>query len=488
MTIQEKFKNTALLYRDNIAALSDNAYPITYGQLDALTDQVGTKISMIINHDIIGICVERSINMIVALLSILKAGAAYMPIDPTYPNERITYMLVNSDISYIICSKNTRDQLPNTYRRILIEDLIKQDTLAIQDIVLKSSLAYILYTSGTTGNPQGVMIEHKSILNTINWRIEYYNLNSKDVVLQIPSLSFDSSVEDVFSTLLSGGQLVLFDENRKLNVRYLGNLIKQYHVSNFMIVPSFYKVLLPYLYGANDLRFVTLAGEPFTKELVKAHYEVLPHVQLYNEYGPTENSVCSTVHKIVSSDIDVYIGKPISNVGYRINDPDESGVGELWLCGKGLAKGYHNNPFSTEQKFIMKDGIRYYCTGDFVKLHGDILKFWGRRDSQVKVSGKRIDLSEIDKLIQALDDVLDSITSVVLYRENQLIISFIKTGMRDIEYFFRILKDRLPIHYVPNYIKILDDFSYLPNGKIDVKRMTQKFINELEIACKRADD
>jgi acyl-coenzyme A synthetase/AMP-(fatty) acid ligase/acyl carrier protein len=337
--------------------------------------------------------------------------------------------------------------------------------------------------------PNGVMMTHGSILNTLKWAVEFYDLSTDDVDLQIPSCSFTSSVQDIFASLLSGGKLVMLSESKMLNARYLKMISDKYQVTHFDMVPSFYKEYLRVIRNENSLRFVLLAGEPLSFNLVKKHFEKLSSVRLFNEYGMAETCSCCFVKEITSSDNIISIGKPISNIEYKISDIDQDGVGELYVAGKGLALGYYNNSEYTDEKFVIMKGIRYLKTGDFVRENesGELI-YVCRKDNQVKVNGKRVNMAEIDYILQNDENTMDSITTAAFYREKQLIMSFIKTNKNDSEYYSGMLKEKLPIHCVPNYIKFVDDFTYLPNKKIDTKRMREMFTNELDVTSMKSDD
>ncbi|MCR5837206.1 MAG: non-ribosomal peptide synthetase [Lachnospiraceae bacterium] len=476
MRIDELFNVIAKSNYENVALESDDEGKMTYEELNKLSDNVAANLNDVKNG-VIAVYVEKSFNMIISIMGILKSGNAYLPLDITYPQDRIEYMISDANVAKIICSSKTRDQLKHSEKIVLIDELLTESAETINDTsedainnASDSDLAYILYTSGSTGKPKGVEIEHNSIMNTIQWRIKYYGLSSEDKVLQIPSISFDSSVEDIFSTLLSGGTLVMYSEDKKLDVKYLAKQIKEKSVTHFLTVPSFYTVLLEALSDDTQMRFVVIAGESFTSELVKKHYKKLESVGLYNEYGPTENSVCSTVYRLNSDEDNVYIGNMIDNVDYIIDEKDEDGIGELWLTGKGLARGYHDDSQLTEERFVIKEGNRYYKTGDLVKeSENGVLQFCGRKDQQIKLNGMRFDLNEIDNYIQKDSSIIDSKTAIT---DNKQIVTFLKSA--DIQNSDEIrsrLEDHIPKQFIPVKIYQVEEFLKLPNGKVDINRM-----------------
>lgn len=239
------------------------------------------------------------------------------------------------------------------------KDVLTEDSATenLQHAACSADMAYIIYTSGSTGKPKGVMVNHQSIVNTLCWRKQAYGYSAADTTLQVPSFSFDSSVEDIFTSLLSGATLVLI-KDLKVNVNELISVLRTHKVTNLLAVPSFYQNVLNTIeHPLNDLRFVTIAGEGFNEHLVQQHFEKLPHVRLFNEYGPTENSVCSTWSELRKGDQKVLIGRPISNHKVYILDDEQQVMplgasGELCVSGEGLARGYLNNPGLTAEMFV----------------------------------------------------------------------------------------------------------------------------------------
>ena len=480
MTLVSRFQQIALQYPNNIALASETEDGFSYRQLEAYSNHIANELlSNKTNVEVVGILLNRSFSLIAAMIGIMKAGMAYLPLDPSYPLDRLNWMIDNSKVNKIICNDLTKNILGDRFDFLILNGTYEYSHQTI-NFCKANDTACVLYTSGSTGMPNGVMMTHESILNTVNWAIDFYGLSTMDVDLQIPSCSFTSSVQDIFSTLLSGGTLVILNESKMLNARYLKMISNKYNVTHFDMVPSLYKEYMRVIKNESTLRFVLLAGEPLSFNLVRNHFEKLPYVRLVNEYGMAETCSCCFVKELVASDTIISIGKPISNIEYKIIDVDQDGVGELLVSGKGLALGYHNIPEYTDEKYIVINGIRYLRTGDFVKKNeaGELI-YICRKDNQVKVNGKRVNMAEIDYILQNDENVFDSMTTVILYKEKQLIVSFIKTQKNDIEYYFRILKEKLPIHCVPNYIKIVDDFCYLPNKKINIRRMRGMFTNEL---------
>ncbi len=484
MNIISEFKKIVNTYPEKTVLVSESEDSLSYRNLDRYSNFIANKIIEQTRNEqeveVIGVCINRSFNLIAAMLGALKAGMAYLPLDSAFPKERLKLMLDKAEARTIICTEDTANIFDERYNKLLLSDQMH----FIEEVHIQnkpSPLACILYTSGSTGTPNGVMITHESILNTLQWAIKFYELTDGDVSLQVPSCSFTSSLQDIYSTLLSGGKLVMINEKRLLNTRYLKMLTDKFKVTHFDMVPSLYKEYLNTVKGESTLRFVLLAGEPLLLKLVSKHFNVLPNVRLINEYGMAETSSCCTVYEVFSDCEKVCIGKFIDNMSYMLHDKDSDGTGELYITGEGLAAGYFNDSSFTDEKFVNIDGTRYLKTGDYVReaADGNII-YIGRKDNQIKVNGKRINLNEIDYALQKDPNTIDCFSAGLLFDGKQIIVTFIKTFQKNTQYFFDLLKKALPNYYIPNFIKIIDEFEYLPNKKINVKGMKDMFKDELE--------
>lgn len=484
-------ENTAVIYQDK---------KYTYLELNNMANILANEISnRKIKNSKIAILCKKSIWMVASLLGILKSGNAYIPIDSKYPEERIQYIMQDSNCKMLI----TLDEYKHLYpfeNEIILEDLDFTITLNYTNITIPNSLAYIIYTSGTTGKPKGVKIKHKNILNTLIWRKNYYHFDETITVLQIPSFSFDSSVEDIFTPLISGSCLVIPSVTR-MDINVICEDLVKYKVNHFLVVPSLYKVLLhEKLDALATLKFITIAGENFPMALVKEHFEKLPHVRLINEYGPTENSVCSTYYELTKEDNCILIGKPIYNDKCYVLDKNLNLLpigckGELYVSGPGVSEGYLNRPELNRERFLenpFNTTYSMYKTGDIVTRHFDgNLEFIGRDDGQVKFHGFRIELKEIEKNILKNKNISDCL---VIIKEDQnkkqLLIAYITTYQENYDSLplYEDLRKVLPFYMIPTIVK-LDTFPLTPNGKIDknklplpVSKTTQNVLpkNELE--------
>ena len=487
MTIIDLFKNIVDSYPEKPAIKSEHEGIFSYKELDLYSNYIASKLlKSTLSHKIVGLSMNRSFSMIAAMIGVLKSGMAYVPIDPDYPEHRINYMINNSSISIIICSQEIYSSFKHINCKSIIIDEVFYSNEAI-NLSKEKDLAFVLYTSGSTRLPNGVMISHQSIMNTLIWRINYYSLNHNSCNIQIPSFSSASSLEDVFSTLLCGGTLIIINTKDLMNVRYLKYLIIKYSVNHLLLVPTLYTELLPKLSDINSLKMVVIAGEKASQRLIQMHFEYLPFVTLYIEYGMTETSVGCMIYHVKNPLSLVYLGNPINNMNYFISSDNYDTIGELLISGVGLAEGYHNNIEATKEKFIYHNKVRYFKTGDFVKKYDDgNIEYIGRKDNQLKINGQRINLSEIDYVLQKDFNVENSITVGASIDSRQFIISFIKTKMSDDDYFFKLTRTFLPKYYIPDYFCLKSDFVYLPNKKINVKRMKEMFTEDLLIEKKNS--
>ena len=404
--VEKSPNNIAIVFKDE---------KLTYKELNEKANAIAKEISIKkISNKNICIILDKSIQMIISMLGILKSGNCYVPIDSKYPDSRIELIIKETDCSLIITNHSNKTK---HNKDILFVEDINSYAENINYSMLNNN-AYIIFTSGTTGVPKGVEILNKNIINTLLWRKNYYKFDSSINNLQLPSFSFDSSVEDIFTSLISGGTLVIPSNNIN-DVNSLIDDIKKYNVSSLLITPALYNILLDQdCSNINSLKFITIAGEAFNIDLIKKHFNIFPNVKLFNEYGPTENSVCSTVYEFTKNSNKILIGKPISGSKAYIVSSNDSlcpiGVpGELWVGGNGVAKGYLNNETLTNKKFIKNpfdDGM-LYKTGDLAKWTKDgNIEFIDRIDNQIKIRGFRIELNEIDTNILNYPEINQSVT------------------------------------------------------------------------------
>jgi amino acid adenylation domain-containing protein/non-ribosomal peptide synthase protein (TIGR01720 family)/FkbM family methyltransferase len=395
---------------------------LTYSDLCKKADLMTMELIAIcpsLSNKRIGVLMERSDWLIISILSILQSGAVYVPINPRLPGERIEFILKDAEVQILVSESKFLFDLNYFQGHLFAVDIqLESKSADVVSVGLQkvneTNIAYIIYTSGSTGIPKGVPICHYNILNTILWRNSYYAFGTNDHVLQIPSFAFDSSVEDILCALTSGSTLVMISEEDRNDIGRLASVIEKNKVTNFLVTPSFYKILLQNADCEKwALRNVTIAGEAVSEELVKLHYDLLPDVKLINEYGPTENSVCSTV-EILAPGAVVSIGKPINNVSIFILDKSfrlaTIGMkGQIFIGGTGLFGGYVNRPDFNADTLIsipeLHEGLLFKSGDMGMWLPDGRILFLGRGDSQVKINGVRVELGEIEAVINRFDSV-----------------------------------------------------------------------------------
>jgi amino acid adenylation domain-containing protein len=491
--------------------------------------------------DRVAVVMERSIELIITLMGILKAGGAYVPLDPNLPGQRLRVIIADASVGIVISQRRFSHKLAP----------LREDCEELQGIIYMDDPAhgietcsrerpvggkaddpaYVMYTSGSSGLPKGVLVEHRTIVNTLTWRKDYYDYRPGDVSLQIPPYFFDSSVTDIFTPLLGGARLVLVTDHERTGLDLLEHLLPAENVTHFIAVPAFYNVLLEEIaWVMTYVKMICCAGEHFPDQLIKKHFEKLPHVRIVNEYGPTENSVNSTAYELNPHSSRALIGRPISNVQVYILDRhfrlSPIGVtGEICLAGSSLARGYLNNPELTNEKFcgaaggdflkwggtptllhgkpsshvqaasqklvscaqfldeVVKDPParrrhRIYTTGDMGRWLADgNLEFMGRLDTQVKIRGIRVEIAEIENQLMRRDDIKEA---VVLAREypgkdsgagsDRYLCAYVVLPLGTKvtpDDLKAYLTDRLPEYMVPAYFVMIDAVPFTPSGKIN---------------------
>ena len=493
-TLLDLFKFQVEKAPDDIA-LVFKGETLTYKELDECSNQLARYLRNrgIKEGSLVTICLDRSLEMIVGLLGIMKSGGAYVPIDPEYPLHRIEYMLKDSGSSFLIttldsCSFSQADlDIDFIYLDQDFEEInsVSTDVLDVQ--VTPSDLAYVIYTSGSTGAPKGAMLEQQSVVNRLLWAQDYYQLDSQDHVLQKTSFSFDVSVWEIFWTLISGARLVLAAPGGQKDSLYLRDLIERERITTIHFVPSMLEVFLHDIRkgDCSSLQRVLCSGEELKKNQVFLFRDKLGALELYNLYGPTEAAVDVTYWRVPTQTTDLQIipiGKPIFNTQMYVLDRDMHmtpiGVtGELYIGGDNLARGYLNRADLTSEKFIPHpfiEGERLYKTGDLGRwLPDGNIEFLGRNDDQVKIRGYRIELGEVESAILELEGIVQCVVLAKEGKDNNkdLVAYYTSEDSLDIDTIRQNLSKRLPSYMVPYYFIELEELPLTPNGKIDKKAL-----------------
>lgn len=378
-TVHELFITQARKTPDAAALISGETL-ITYKELDEWSNKIARALQkrQIGPDAAVGIVIPRSPEQVAAVFGVWKAGGAYVPIDPEYPEERKQYIISDSGTALLLTVHGAIDQVPDHFKGevLALEDIQEQDASPVQSLSAPEDLAYIIYTSGTTGRPKGVMVEHRSVSQTLQWRSGFYDLNEKDTILQLFSFSFDGFVTSMFTPLISGAKAAVLAEDEAKDILAIKHYLASYRITHMIIVPVLYRTLLDVLEpgDAESLRIVTLAGEAVDQNVISRSLSVCPHTELANEYGPTENSVATTAARHIEQSENITIGRPIEHSHVYIlngDHPQPIGVtGELCISGSGLARGYRNLPKQTAQAFVQdpfRKNRRMYRTGDLAK-------------------------------------------------------------------------------------------------------------------------
>jgi len=425
----------------------------------------------------VGVSAKRSAELIIALLAVLKAGAAYIPLDPDYPQQRLEYLLADADIELLLTQTELLPKFTSQHTVCIDQSFADYSIESPNTLVTSLNTAYMIYTSGSTGHPKGVLISHANLLHSTLTRNKYYS-DPLSCFLLLSSFAFDSSVAGIFWTLSQGGCLCLPQQDDLNDPNALAKLIHQQQVSHLLALPSFYSTII---YDSNvpllgSLKVVIVAGEGCSSTVANDHHKKLPTVKFYNEYGPTEGTVWSTVYQSVGMESNgvLSIGHAIDDMQILIMDaygePVPIGVsGELYIGGAGVAQAYLHQADLTAKKFVPHPfavGERLYRSGDLGRYRVDgSIEFLGRVDHQVKIRGYRIELGEIETRLLQHPFIQ---ATAVLAINNRLIAYIVATADLVSEAdILRHLKQTLPDYMMPSAVIYLDALPLTPNGKLD---------------------
>ncbi len=476
---------------------------LTYGHLNEKVNQLAHLLrDKGANRDqIVGIMVERSFSMIIGVLGIIKAGAAYLPISPDNPVDRIEYMLKDAGVRLLLVQNKTANKIKFGGLMINLETPHICHGLTENPVIVNrpEDLAYVIYTSGSTGKPKGVMIEHRSVINRLHWMQNAYPIGVEDVILQKTPYYFDVSVWELFWWAFHGAKLCFLISGGERTPLLIVETVRKHQVSVMHFVPSMLNVFLEYLDGKDtkvlpgmaSVRHIFASGETLTPSHVKKFNDILGRkigARLTNLYGPTEATVdVSYFDCPTSNDFEkIPIGRPIDNTRLHIiKDKKQVAlgeIGELCIAGVCLARGYLNNPVLTQEKFVKSPANpaeRIYRTGDNARWLSDgNIEYLGREDDQVKIRGLRIELGEIENTIRDFAGIKDCLALVKQYSQNiVLIIAYIvckqELEIKDLKSY---LKKILPDYMIPNHFEIIDHIPLGPSGKANRKALPEPVI------------
>ena len=487
--VHELFEAQAAARPDATAAVLAGQ-PISYRELDRQANQVARHLQRLgVGPEVlVGVCAHRSLRRLAGILGVLKAGGAYLPLDPAYPAERLAFMLDDSAVAVVLAETATAGAVPGGQASVVCLDADWPAITACDDTALPSqagghNLAYVIYTSGSTGQPKGVLIEHGSVANYAVSAARALGVGPGERVLQFASLSFDASVFEMFAALACGATVCLADEDTLRSPARLAQLLREGWISIALLTPGVAAVLAAEADTFADLRVIVIGGESFSSELVWSWAR--PGRRVVNGYGPTEATVAAVLGECRGDEPLPPIGRPLANQQVYVLDrhlnPVPVGVpGQLYLGGMGLARGYLNRPELTAERFIRNPfgddlaaaGARLYATGDLVRwLPDGNLVLLGRTDHQVKIRGYRIELGEIETVLAAHPSVAQAVVTaredvpgykqLVGYVTAEAAEALDPLGLR------HHLEVQLPAYMVPAHIVVLDAFPLTPSGKLD---------------------
>lgn len=501
-TIQELFEIQVEKTPDSIAVVYEDK-KLTYRELNEKANSLARVLRKkgVKAESIVGIMVDRSIEMVVAILGIIKSGAAYLPIDPNYPNDRMIYILENSNASLLITDPKLIKEINLGCSIIDINDsnINLEDSSNLEIMNSQKDLLYVLYTSGTTGNPKGVMVEQRNVVNMAYSWIEKYQLYKFKVeLLQMASMYFDVFTGDLCRSLLTGGTMHICPTHVRIDIEALYNLMIKSEINIFESTPSLVMTFMNYVNDNNlsldSLKLLIIGSDTCAiedyKNLVRKYGK---DVRVINSYGITEATIDSSYYEenednILSNLANTPIEKPLPNSKFYILDkglkPLPIGViGELYIGGAGVSRGYYNNEELTKIRFLdnpFEPGEKMYKTGDFAKWHKDgNVEFLGRIDNQVKIRGFRIELSEIENKLLQCEGIKDVVVMVRGNKENdKYICAYVVYGKEcntlDLTVYLKdYLKESIPDYMIPSYFIRLSEIPLTPNGKVDRRALPE---------------
>nr|MBA2611842.1 amino acid adenylation domain-containing protein [Bacteroidota bacterium] len=495
-------KTIIAIFEEQVAAYPESTAVIfadeklTYYQLNNRANQLARHLQAkgVKKETLVAISIERSLEMMVGILGILKGGGAYVPIDAEYPADRITFMLEDTGAGIIITSNKVIGKLPGSNKIEIISldgnwpEIAKQSTADLQVTVKPGSLAYIIYTSGSTGKPKGVMVTQQNVVSLVKG-IDYVSLSKEDVLLSTGSSSFDATTIEYWGMLLNGGQLVICEEQTLLNSDLLKAEVDKRKVTKMWFTSSWFNELVEnHISVFERLNTVMVGGEKLSEHHIEKLRQTYSQIEIINGYGPTENTTFSLTYKITDFLIRsaIPIGRPLNNRKAYILDEHQQLVpvgvpGEICLGGDGLSRGYLNRPNLTAEKFVKHPFSKHgdekiYKTGDIGRwLPDGNIEYLGRIDDQVKIRGYRIELGEIEAVLQQSNLISQAVVLPWLNKEqNKILVGYIvPSGNYDKNILIAYLREKLPDYMIPSIWVELDRFSLTSNGKVDKRALPE---------------
>ncbi|MCC5438880.1 non-ribosomal peptide synthetase [Clostridium botulinum] len=483
-TIHELFEEQVERTPENIAVIFQDK-KLTYSELNRKANKLARNLKSkgVGSDTIVGILVEPSLEMIVGIIGVLKAGAAYLSIDVNYPDDRVKYMIEDSKIRIVLTQPNQIDRM-NFNGEILDltdEKIYRYESGNLGKVNNSKDLAYVIYTSGSTGKPKGVLVEHRNLVAYVFAFLGEVSLNEGDTVLQQATYCFDGFIEEIYPAIITGGKFVIVNKYDALDMERLEKIINKYQINLITCSPLFLNEVNKCKHIESVHTFIS-GGDVIKQEYIS---NIKDYAKVYNSYGPTETTVCACYYKYKdSNDLNISIGKPIANYKVYILDKNKKlvpigVVGELYIAGDGVARGYLNNKSLTSEKFIQSPfeiGEIMYKTGDLAKWGQDSnIEFLGRIDNQVKINGFRIEMGEIESELLRYNSIEEAI---VIDREDEngykylcaYVVSNEELAAREVR---KYLSKNLPAYMIPSYFIQLEKMPLSPNGKLDKGKLPE---------------
>lgn len=482
-------------YGDDTAAFFATGVSLSYKALESRSNQLANVLveEGVKPGDFVGLCAERNEYMLISLLAILKAGAAYVPLDPAYPEERLEFMVETAGVELLLMTINVNETLPDFAGKKISVDSewsrIEATNDNFESLADADGLAYVIFTSGSTGKPKGVQVPHRAVSNFLLSMSNTPGLTRGDRLLAVTTLSFDIAVLELYLPLISGAMLVVTDKSQSSDGSQLNKLIAQHDINVMQATPSTWRGLLAAGFNGGDKFKVLCGGEAFPEDLARSLTACCGEV--WNMYGPTETTVWSSCYQLPAEGTPVFIGKPIANTFFYVLDENFQQAplnvsGELYIGGEGVTSGYLNRDDLTAERFISNPfgSGKIYRTGDLVRLRLDgEFEYCNRIDNQVKVRGFRIELGEVESVLNKHPDIAEVVVSVKQYSAiDQRLIAYVvfdnggsitNTEMR------RYLRAYLPDYMIPQLLVEMDSLPLMPNGKVDRSSLPEQLAGSM---------
>ena len=494
-TIQQLYEEAFDKYKDKIAVSSLNKR-YTYGEFLEKGKNIARKLVSlnIQKNDKVAILIEKGVEQVASIFAVIMCGAVYVPISTEAPAERVKYCIENSESRIILSESSMRNKLDGLKNVEILYDDEKYEFSERKVSFAKTDMddiMAIIYTSGTTGKPKGVMVPQRGILNCIYYTTEIMNADDNDKIISISSHNHDMSMYDILGTFCIGAEVIVLNSMNWKDPSHWIELINKYKVSIWISVPVTFEMLLNYIEGTEvklpSLRNVFLGGEAMSEGLLGRIRKAAPNVQIYNIGGPTETTMWSNIYKI--KDEEIHYGYPIANNQIYLLDNRENQVpfgvtGEIVNAGVGITNGYINNEDIGKNKYVFskKFNKKMYRTGDIGRyLDNGCIEILGRKDSQIKINGKRIELEDIEKNILGYNGINRVIILQTKGKENKLAAFYMSDNEIDIRELKKWLGEKLPIYMIPKYIIRIDSIPTAATGKID----SNKLLNMIKFESKK---